>query len=116
MKPRPAPVAIGRWYTRVVPLRLAVMAASTRMHSRPSRKTSTPMSMMATVALAWGAVGSGLPPATRLAQTAAAASTTRAAASSTRAAVRPSRVMEAMVRIARLPDGGAGSRPAARSL
>src|ERR1035437_8839138 len=37
----PAPTAIGRWYRRLGPTILAVIAASTRIHSSPSRKTST---------------------------------------------------------------------------
>src|SRR5271170_5491292 len=40
---------------------LAVMAESTRMHSKPSRKTSTPMFRMAAVELVPGFVGSGAP-------------------------------------------------------
>src|SRR6266404_3350 len=40
---------------------LAVIAASTRMHSRPSRNTRTPMSRKATVGLVFGCVGSGAP-------------------------------------------------------
>src|SRR5271165_5881728 len=40
---------------------LAVSAESTRMHSKPSRKTSTEMSRTATVLLVCGCVGSGAP-------------------------------------------------------
>src|SRR5213592_229335 len=40
---------------------LAVIAASTRIHSRPSRNTKTPMSRKATVGLVFGCVGSGAP-------------------------------------------------------
>src|SRR5437868_1342969 len=40
---------------------LAVIAASTKMHSRPSRNTRTPMSRKATVGLVFGCVGSGDP-------------------------------------------------------
>src|SRR5436190_19187282 len=40
---------------------LAVIAARTRMHSRPSRNTRTPMSRKATVGLVFGWVGSGAP-------------------------------------------------------
>ena len=40
---------------------LAVTAANTRMHSSPSRKTSTPISRNATVALVFGRIGSGAP-------------------------------------------------------
>src|SRR5438477_12774113 len=40
---------------------LAVIAARTRMHSRPSRNTRTPMSRKATVGLVFGCVGSGVP-------------------------------------------------------
>jgi hypothetical protein len=41
---------------------LAVMAARTRMHSRPSRKTRMPMSSTATAGLVLARVGSGEPP------------------------------------------------------
>src|ERR1035437_7868214 len=47
----------------------AVIAASTKMHSSPSRNTSTPMSRSATVGLVWGIVGSGLPCAVTLCHT-----------------------------------------------
>ena len=40
---------------------LAVIAESTRMHSSPSRKTSTAISRTATVLLVCGWVGSGAP-------------------------------------------------------
>src|SRR5580704_17931787 len=39
----------------------AVTAASTRMHSKPSRKTRTPISRTAAVGYEWGARGSGFP-------------------------------------------------------
>src|SRR4051794_25468121 len=41
---------------------LAVIAARTRMHSRPSRKTRIPMSSTATLRLVLARVGSGEPP------------------------------------------------------
>ena len=41
---------------------LAVMAARTRMHSRPSRKTRIPISSTATLRLVLARVGSGEPP------------------------------------------------------
>ncbi len=77
-KPTPAPMATGRRYACFAPVMLAVIAASTRMHSRPSRKTSTPMSRNATVGLVLGRSGSGAPCSvtpcqTRIATTARAA-------------------------------------------
>ena len=63
-KAMPAPAATGRRYARFFPVMLAVIAASTRMHSRPSRNTRTPMSRNATVGLVFGCVGSGAPWAT----------------------------------------------------
>ncbi len=57
----PAPTAIGRRCALFAPVMLAVIAASTRMHSNPSRKTRTPMSRNATVGLVLGWVGSGAP-------------------------------------------------------
>src|ERR1700719_649352 len=48
---------------------LAVIAAKTRMHSRPSRKTRTPISNVATAALVCDCVGSGAPCAARPCQT-----------------------------------------------
>jgi hypothetical protein len=45
-KPMLAPRAIGRLYRLREPTKLAVIAASTRMHSNPSRKTRTPMSII----------------------------------------------------------------------
>src|ERR1700722_4684932 len=59
--PIPAPQATGRRCGRLAPTMPAVIAASTKMHSSPSRNTSTPMSRIATVGLVWGVVGSGLP-------------------------------------------------------
>src|SRR5213078_4470758 len=58
---RPAPKATGRRCRRFGPVILAVIAANTRMHSNPSRKTRTPMSRNATVGLVLGRVGSGAP-------------------------------------------------------
>src|SRR5204863_6236927 len=58
-KAMPAPAAMGRRYIRVFPVMLAVIAASTRIHSSPSRNTRTPMSRKATVGLEFGCVGSG---------------------------------------------------------
>ena len=60
-KAMPAPAAMGRRYIRFFPVMLAVIAARTRMHSRPSRNTRTPMSRKATVGLVFGCVGSGAP-------------------------------------------------------
>src|SRR6202140_4845445 len=60
-KAMPAPNATGRRSASLVPVMLAVIAASTRMHSRPSRKTRTPISRNATVGLVFGCVGSGAP-------------------------------------------------------
>src|SRR5439155_24556013 len=53
--------AMGRRYIRFFPVMLAVIAASTRIHSKPSRNTKTPMSRKATVGLVFGCVGSGAP-------------------------------------------------------
>jgi hypothetical protein len=57
----PEPSATGRRCASLLPVMLAVIAASTRMHSRPSRKTRTPISRNATVGLVFGCVGSGAP-------------------------------------------------------
>src|SRR3984893_2714071 len=61
INPTPAPAATGRRRTLRSPTMLAVIAERTRMHSSPSRKTSTAMSSMATVLLVCGCVGSGEP-------------------------------------------------------
>src|ERR1017187_9647863 len=60
-KPIPAPHATGRCRHLLLPTMPAVIAASTKMHSSPSRNTSTPMSRSATVGLVCGIIGSGLP-------------------------------------------------------
>ena len=57
----PAPTATGFRCALFAPVMLAVIAANTRMHSSPSRKTRTPMSRNATVGLVFGWVGSGAP-------------------------------------------------------
>jgi len=61
-KPTPAPNATGRRWLASVFTMLAVIAASTRMHSSPSRNTRMPMSNIATVGLTFARVGSGEPP------------------------------------------------------
>ena len=76
---RPAPSATGRRWLRLAPVMLAVIAASTRMHSSPSRKTRMPMSRNATVGLVLGRIGSGAPCAVTPCQT-SIATTKRAAA------------------------------------
>ena len=62
MNPMPAPAITGRRCVCFLPVMLAVMAESTRIHSKPSRNTSTAMLSSAAVGLVFGAVGSGLPP------------------------------------------------------
>src|SRR5579862_4783611 len=64
-----APVATGRRWDSFRPTMLAVMAESTKTHSKPSRKTRTAMSRTATVELVRGAVGSGAPAAVSPCQT-----------------------------------------------
>src|SRR5207244_1759753 len=76
---RPAPSATGRRWPLLAPVMLAVTAASTRMHSRPSRKTRMPMSRNATAGLVLGRIGSGAPCAATPCQT-SIATTKRAAA------------------------------------
>ena len=61
MNAAPAPSATGRRWLRLTPVMLAVIAASTRMHSSPSRKTRMPMSRNATVGLVLGRIGAGAP-------------------------------------------------------
>src|SRR5436190_2968961 len=57
------PSADGHWASIIVArcAMVAVIAARTRMHSKPSRKTSTPMSSAAALRPRCGARGSGLP-------------------------------------------------------
>ncbi len=62
-KPTATPAATGRRYGASVPTMLAVIAASTRIDSSPSRKVSTPMSKMAAPFDVCAAVGSGFPEA-----------------------------------------------------
>src|SRR5580692_11024957 len=59
--PIPTPTETGRRYFLSAPLRLAVTAARTRMHSKPSRNTSTPTSTTAEVLLFPGAAKVELP-------------------------------------------------------
>ncbi len=55
--PTPAPAAIGRRRLRLAPIRLATIAISTRIDSRPSRKTSRPLLNAAAPELRWADVG-----------------------------------------------------------
>src|SRR5580698_10140457 len=62
---------------------LAVSAERTRMHSRPSRNTSTAMSSVAETREEFGVVGSGLPEAVTPCQTKTAATASAERARST---------------------------------
>ena len=96
-----APAATGRWYDCVDPFMLAVMAASTRMHSSPSRKTSTAMSSALTVEGLSSDSGSGVPPEAIAVQT----STASTMATPVQTAIRPP------MRTARVPaNAGAAGR------
>src|SRR5579859_957132 len=67
---------------------LAVIAESTRIHSNPSRRTSTPVSTIAAAGVRCDAVGSGFPDAVTPCQTRTPISKTPATLNRTRKPVR----------------------------
>src|SRR5450755_3783822 len=78
---------------------LAVMAEMTRMHSSPSRKTSTPISRMATPDDVCDSVGSGAPEATTPCQTSTAATISPATINKIRSTVRPTETDDVLCNI-----------------
>src|SRR6267154_4145942 len=103
---RPAPKATGRRCTRFGPVILAVIAANTRMHSNPSRKTRTPISRNATVGLVLGRNGSGAPCSVTPCQIKTA--TTAAAARQRTAAITPERRRALALAVRQCGEQGAG--------